>query len=98
MPGGGDYSRFKWSFKAASNQLQRKNRAFSVCLLTWQKNPRTKRNPPRDSFLVFMENCAMSKRSKLKILFWGLKIDAEGIFAICVTLLIVLAVLAASRF
>ncbi len=40
----------------------------------------------------------MSKRSKLQISFWGLKIDAEGIFAVCAALLIVLAVLAASRF
>ncbi|WEF50998.1 hypothetical protein AFIC_002560 [[Pseudomonas] carboxydohydrogena] len=59
---------------------------------------RDKKKSPEQQFSNFMENCAMSKRSKLGIRFWGIKIDAEGVFGIWVALLIVLAVLAASRF
>ena len=52
--------------------------------------------PPNALALVFkMESCAM--RNRLEVRFWGLHLNAEGIVGIVVALLIVIAVLAASR-
>ncbi len=53
-------------------------------------------HPPDALALVFkMESYAM--RNRLEVRFWGLHLNAEGIVAIVVALIIVLSVLAASR-
>jgi hypothetical protein len=44
-----------------------------------------------------MENCAM-REPKLQISLWGMKVDAHGVVGILAALLIVFAVLVASRF
>lgn len=105
MPGDCDYSRFKWSFKLASKLLQScfkpastKKSGFQCLFVDVAEKSTDKKKSPARQFSDFYGELCMSKRSKLQIWFWGLKIDAEGIFPICVTLLIVLAVLAASRF
>jgi len=45
-----------------------------------------------------MESYVMSQRSKLGFEMWGIRFNAEGALAICVALVIVLAMLAFYRF
>jgi hypothetical protein len=46
---------------------------------------------------VFFEIESLVMRNRLRVSFWGLHLTADGIVAIAAALLIVIAVLAASR-
>jgi hypothetical protein len=50
---------------------------------------------PFKALILSMESLAM--RNRLQVSFWGLHLSADGIFAIAVALLIVIAILLASR-